>query len=171
MGERAVLVQRQESGGWTVYRSQWGGTEWALSAVCAGVAPSDLPVSWEYERSIDRFIRAVASLDYLGTELLYREGEGHGAFLALWFGLPVSGGECSQGSGAAVEVRSLQDARKLREDFREFKGWLADALESGNLPAAAAPFALLGGVCQLRDRELYVLWRGVGASDILYTEM
>ncbi|PSQ58614.1 MAG: hypothetical protein BRD23_06415 [Halobacteriales archaeon SW_9_67_25] len=170
MGERAVLVQRQAGGGWTVYCSRWGGTDRALSAVCAGVTPSELPVTWARERSVDTFTRAVATLDYLGTELLYRETGRHGAFLALWFGLPVSGGERCDTAGAAVEIDSLQDARKLRGAFREFKGWLADALESGDLSAAAAPLALLGGVRQLRGRELYVVWRGSGASDILYRE-
>lgn len=170
MAERATLVQRRESEGWDVYRSQWAGTDRALSAVCAGVVPSELPVSWEYERSVESFTEAVAGLDYLGTELLYREEAGQRAFLALWFGLPLGGTECRLGAGTAVEVSSVQDAREVRAAFREFKGRLVDALESGDLPASAAPLVLLGGVCRLRERELYVVWRGIGACDILRME-
>jgi len=170
MAERAALVQRQGSEGWNVYHSRWGGTDRALSAVCAGVVPSDLPVSWAYDRSVSSFTRAVVGLDYLGTELLYREQGGQRAFLALWFGLPLDGTECRLEAGTAVEVNSLKDARNIRATFREFKRRLVDALESGDLPASAAPFALLGGARQLRGRELYVVWRGIGTCDLLYME-
>ncbi len=168
MAERAALVRRNGRGGWNVYRSQWGGTDRALAAVCAGVAPSGLAASWEHDRSVDSFTGAVAGLDYLGVELVYREHRGAEPFLALWFGLPVEAAEPHLQAGAAVAVRSLQDARRLRAAFRRDKNRLADALETGALPASAAPFVLLGWTRRLPARELYVVWRGVGFSDVLY---
>jgi len=169
MAERAALVKHKRSGGWEVYLSQWGGTDRALSAVCAGVVPSELPVSWEYDRSLNGFSEAFPGLDYLGTELLYREQEGHTAFLVLWYGLPLATADCRLQAGTAVEVHSLQDARRLRVAFRAFKRMLADAIDAGTVPASAAPLALVGSIHLLQGRERYVVWRGVEPSDVLYS--
>lgn len=171
MAERAALVRRQGRGEWNVYRSQWGGTDRALAAVCGGVVPSGLAVSWRPDRSVDSFTEAVAGLDYLGVELVYREPRGVKPFLALWFGLPLETAEPhpQPQAGATVEIRSLKDARRLRAAFRRDKNRLADALETGALPASAAPFVLFGWIHRLQGRELYVVSRGIGTSDILYT--
>lgn len=170
MAERAALLQCAVSDGWEVSLSEWGGTDRALSAICAGVAPSKLPVSWEYDRTVGDFGEAVAGLDYLGTELLYREGEGQTAFLVLWFGLPLARADCHLQAGTVVEVHSLHDATTVRAGFREFKGVLADAIEAATLPASAAPVALLGSIHALQGRERYVVWQGAHPSDVLYRE-
>lgn len=168
MAEWAALVQREENGEWNVYHSRWGGTNRALSAVCAGLPPSKLPVSWKYGQSVGSFTEAVAGLDYLGTELVYREQGGQRAFLVLWFGLPLGTAGVSLQAGTAVEVHSLQDTKRLRTAFRQFKNRIADALETGILPASAAPAVLVGGIHRLQGRELYVVWRSVESSDVLY---
>lgn len=170
MAERAALIQRQESGRWRVYHSQWGGTDRALSAVCAGIAPSSLPVSWEHDRSVGRFRVAVAGLDYLGIELFYREQKAPETFLVLWFGLPLETSDSHLQAGAAVEIHSLQDARRRRTAFRRMKRRLADALATGAIPASTAPFVLLGSIRRLEGRELYAVWRGTESSNILYTK-
>jgi hypothetical protein len=168
MGERAVLIRRRKNRGWAVYRSQWGGTDRALATVCAGMSPSRISVSWEYDRSVRSFTEAVAGLDYLGMEVVYREQEAGTAFLALWFGLPLDAADPHHQAGAAVEVHSLQDARTLRAGFRRCKRRLAEALETGVIPASAVPFILVGGIHRLQGREVCVVWRGPGSSGDVY---
>lgn len=163
MAERAVLARQCESGQWEVCRSQWGGTDRALAAVCAGTAPSGLPVTWTCDRTASGFAEAVAGLDYLGTELLYRDRRAVTPFLALWFGLPLPAAEPAPHTGAAVEVRSLGDARRLRVAFRRLKGRVVDALGAGRLPATVPPWVLLGALSRLTGRELYVVWSNDGS--------
>lgn len=169
MAERALLVQRKQSGGYGVYQSRWGGTDRALSAACSGVAPSTLGVNWTEDRHVDQFVDAVVGLDYLGVEVLYREHSRQTVFLSLWFGLPLVTTDCCLQAGTVVEVGSLQDARRLRATFRKFKCELAETLEDGEIPAPFVLFVFRGWVHCLDGRERYAVWHTESSCDILYS--
>lgn len=157
MAERAILARRRCGGRYDCYLSQWGGTNRALAAVCAGVSPSALPVSWEHRRKMDEFSDVVATLDCLSTEVLYRERQsGTTAFVSFWFGLPLSTASPSGDPGAVVEIFSVQDAMLLRDRFQRLKNALADALVTGDLPPIVAPILLLSAIAGLDRREQYV---------------
>ena len=169
MAERAILARERGDGRYAVSRSRWGGTDRALTAVCAGSVPSSLPVRWEFEHLADDFRALGRDFDYLGTEVCYRDQRGEiTAFLSLWFGLPLASARPNRGAGALVEARSLADARRLRDAFRRLKGRLADALLAGECPATAPPVILRGVLAGLAGRERYVAASGATSGD-LYT--
>lgn len=156
MAHRALWARECSDGGYVCYRSRWGGTDRSLTAVCAGRSPGELPVDWTGQREAADFAAVLDSLDYLSLELLYREtGDTTTPFLTFWFGLPLSKATRTPGLGALLGVRSLQDARQLRTEFRELKGVLADSLLRGAVPATWAPLVVRSALVR-SGRELYV---------------
>ncbi len=157
MAERAVLACEREDGRYAVFRSRWGGTDRALGVVCAGISPGSLPVSWEPTRVESDFPSSVEGFDFLGIEACYRDRRGKTTpFVSLWFGLPLTPIRANPGTGALVEVRSVDDARQVREAFRRLKGRLADALVAGHCPATVAPVALRSALAALDGRERHL---------------
>ena len=169
MAERAILAHERGDGRYAVSRSRWGGTDRALAAVCAGTAPSSLPVAWQFERPVDDFPALVRDFDYLGTEVCYRDRAGETtAYMSLWLGLPLASARPDGGAGALVEVRSLADARRLRDAFRRLKSRLAETLQAGDCPATVPPVILRGVLAGLAGRERYVAVSEAAGGD-LYT--
>jgi hypothetical protein len=139
-----------------VYASQWGGSDRVLASVTRGRSPLAVSgIDWRRRPEPVEFDRFVASLDYLSTAMVYREHGATTAFLPLWFGLPLADHVAPPTAGTLVAVRSVPEARALRQWFRRLKGRLADALLTGHLPLSAAPLVLSAAVLSLRPRELY----------------
>lgn len=151
MAERGRLACERPDGLVDVFRARWGGSDAALARVVAGPPRAAFVVAdWRVHcRGITRQT-VLDRLDYLSTAALYWvRPDGVSVALPLWFGLP--GFErADPGLGAVVGVRSLPDARRLRQCWRALKGAVADELLARRLPPAGAPVALLGA---LRGRE------------------
>lgn len=151
MAERGRLACERTDGYVDVFRAHWGGSATALARVVAGPPRAAFRVAdWRVHRRAVARQTVLDTLDYLSTAALYRIGpDGTSAALPLWFGLPGIE-RADPGLGALVGVRSLPDARHLRQCWRTLKGAVADAVLAGRL----SPFgALLTLVVALRSRE------------------
>lgn len=157
MAHRALLARECSDGGYVCYRSRWGGTDRSLGAVCSGTPPLELPVRWEPEREAGEFADVLTGLDYLSTEVVYRERpEETTALLALWFGLPLANATPSSAVGALLGVDSVGEARRRRARFREFKAAVADGLVTGAVPATWVPSLLRAAVAPSSHPNRYV---------------
>jgi hypothetical protein len=162
MAERALLVRREGPDRWLVSTAQWGGTDAAIAAVCAGTPPTALESSWHSREPASTFRTVVANLDYLGAAALYRIDRRQSArpvvtvFSPLWFGLPLSAVTPQPGVGGLVAVGSLAAVHRYRRWFREAKGWLADGITAGLVTPAMAVTTLYRAITRLHDRERYV---------------
>ncbi|MEF8888200.1 MAG: hypothetical protein V5A30_10365 [Haloarculaceae archaeon] len=143
MAEPGLLVRRRPDGREDCFQAQWGGSEPVLSAVLEAGRPPRRVADW------DPFCRAVrraewlADLDYLRLSTVYiQAGDRTSVYLPLWFGLPAAGLSADPEAGALVRVRSLADARRVREDWRTLKGELGDAIAGERLPLATVPVVL-----------------------------
>jgi len=113
--------------------------------------PPDRVADWALSRRAVLRSTWLADLDYLRLSAAYLQGDdGTRVYLSLWVGLPAAGLSADPGAGTLVRVRSLAEARRLREDWRALKGELGDAVAAGHLPLAAAPLVLREA---LADRE------------------
>lgn len=167
VGERGLAVRGRPDGRYDVYTSQWGGSDGALASVTRGRSPLAVPgIDWRRRPEPVEFDPFVASLDYLSTAMVYREHGATTAFLPLWFGLPLADHVATSTAGVLVAVRSVAEARSLRQWFRRLKGRLADALITGHLPLSAAPLVLLAAARNLHPRERYVGFSGRTGPDV-----
>ncbi len=157
MAERALLAREHDDGRYDLHSSRWGGTDRAVAAVCAGTAPRDLPaVSWTRRDRGVEFLDLVKRIDYLSTAVLYRVLAGETTvFCPLWFGLPLPSARPSPAVGGLVAADSLPGFRRVRAEFRAFKGVLADALRDGAVPAAATLFLVQVAIRTAEGRERY----------------
>lgn len=143
VAEPGLLVRRRSDGREDCFRAQWGGSEAALSAVLeVGRSPRRV-ADWEPSCRAVRRSEWLAELDYLRLSAVYlRDGDRTRVYLPLWFGVPTAGLDANPDAGALVRVRSLSDARRLREDWRTLRGEFGDAVAAGRLPLAAVPLVL-----------------------------
>ena len=143
VAEPALLVRRRPDGRGDRFRAQWGGSEAALSAVLEAGQPPRRVADWEPSRRAARRSEWLAELDHLRLSAVYlRDCDRTSVYLPLWFGLPTAGLDADPDAGALARVRSLADARRVREDWRELKGRAGDAVSAGWLPLAAVPLVL-----------------------------
>jgi hypothetical protein len=162
VAERALLAQELPDGSYSVRQSQWGGSDRALAAVCAGTPPAALPdVEWHNTTAYHSFRAVVASLDVLTTAACYRVVDGDvTVFLPLWFGLPLADVRASPTIGALVAVDSLAEVRAIRWWFRSVKGRVADAVLAGDISWSGAVTALAAAIDTLPSRERYLCSSG-----------
>jgi len=160
VAERALLVGADAGNRWAIALAQWGGTDRAIAAVCRGTPPTALPdCVWQSRGEAATFHHVLSHLDYLGTAAVYRVGEQQSGpqavtvFCPLWFGLPLAEVTATPHVGGLVAVDSLADLRRLRRQFRDLKGLVADAVRSGLLSPAAAVTTLYRAIAGLRGRE------------------
>lgn len=151
VAEPGLLVRRRPDGREDCLRAQWGGSETALSAVLEADQPPQRVADWDPSgRAVPRSAW-LAELDSLRLSAVYlQNGDRTKVYLPLWFGVPTAGLDADPEAGALVRVRSLAEARRLREGWRTLKGELGDAVAAGRLPLAAVPLVLRGA---LADRE------------------
>lgn len=146
VSERGTLVCRRPDGTVDLFRARRGGDDGVLRRAI-GTSPRTVTglVDWRIERR-GLPVEAVAeAVDYLATDVVYWTGlGGTTVFLPLWFGLP--GWRADPGLGAMVPVGSLPGARRMRRTWRGLRGALAGAIETGRLPAVAAPAVLVASL-------------------------
>lgn len=143
VAEPGLLVRRRPDGREDCFRAQWGGSEAALSAVLEAGQPPRRVADWKLSRRAARRFGWLTGLDHLRLSAVYlQDGDRTSVYLPLWFGVPTAGLSAAPDAGALVRVRSLSDARRLREDWRTLKGGLGDAVATGRLPLAALPVVL-----------------------------
>ena len=179
VGERAIAAVASGGDGqstdhrWTLYRSQWGGSDRViarvLSASPVGATPDGEPAatngpeadaqdggedrldvlgSLSWRRTATARGRLADALDYLETAVVYVLGPPVSVWQPLWLGFPLAETTPDPAVGVLVRTRSVPDVRTRRRWLRRAKQLVSPAVTSGALSPEIARWLVIATLPQ-----------------------